>query len=78
MATTEFGLLTIEQIALNAHDIYGIPAVAPIVLNVSMIVFTVSASVWFEQAPIYGIVAGVLVVSWSGQHAGGYWLPHPY
>jgi putative peptidoglycan lipid II flippase len=54
------GLVGISMAVLNAHDVYAVPALAPIVLNVCMIAFTVAGALTFER-PILGIVAGVLV-----------------
>jgi putative peptidoglycan lipid II flippase len=53
------GLVGVSMALLNAHDIYAVPALAPIVLNVSMIIFTVVGAMTFER-PIMGIVVGVL------------------
>jgi putative peptidoglycan lipid II flippase len=54
-------LVGISMAVLNAHEIYGVPALAPIVLNVSMIAFTVGGALLLEEDPIMGVVAGVLV-----------------
>jgi putative peptidoglycan lipid II flippase len=45
---------------LNAHDEYASPALSPIVLNLSMIGFTVLGA-WYFDPPIFGVVTGVLV-----------------
>ncbi|MDP2340338.1 MAG: murein biosynthesis integral membrane protein MurJ [Deltaproteobacteria bacterium] len=54
------GLIGLFMAVLNAHDEYASPALSPIVLNVSMIVFTVLGA-WYFDPPIFGIVVGVLV-----------------
>lgn len=54
------GLIGLFMSVLNAHDEYASPALAPIVLNVSMIVWTVVGATLFDP-PIFGIVVGVLV-----------------
>lgn len=54
-------LVGISMAVLNAHDVYGVPALAPIVLNVSMITFTIGGALFLEREPIMGVVAGVLV-----------------
>lgn len=54
-------LVGIAMAALNAHDVYAVPALAPIVLNVSMIAFTVGGALFLDEDPIRGVVAGVLV-----------------
>ena len=54
------GLIGLFMAVLNAHDEYASPALSPIVLNISMIVFTVLGALYFDP-PIFGIVVGVLV-----------------
>lgn len=57
-------LMGMAMAILNAHDIYGVPALAPIVLNVSMITCTVLGALFLEDhgvEPIMGIVYGVLL-----------------
>jgi putative peptidoglycan lipid II flippase len=54
------GLIGMMGAVLNAHDEYASPALSPIVLNVSMIVWTVIGAKLIDP-PIIGIVLGVLV-----------------
>ncbi len=55
-------LVGISMAVLNAHDVYAVPALAPIVLNVSMIAFTILGALTFPaEHRIMGAVAGVLV-----------------
>lgn len=55
-------LVGISMAVLNAHDVYAVPALAPIVLNVSMIAFTILGALTFpEEHRIMGAVVGVLV-----------------
>lgn len=55
-------LVGISMAVLNAHDVYAVPALAPIVLNVSMIAFTVLGALTFPpDHRIMGAVVGVLV-----------------
>jgi putative peptidoglycan lipid II flippase len=52
-------LVGLSMAVMNAHDVYGVPALAPIVLNLSMIAFTVLGALTFPT-PIMGVVVGVL------------------
>jgi putative peptidoglycan lipid II flippase len=54
------GLVGLMGAALNAHDEYVSPALSPIILNVSMIVFTVVGAYALDP-PIFGVVVGALV-----------------
>ena len=54
------GLIGLFMAVLNAHDEYASPALSPIVLNISMIVWTVLGA-WYFDPPIFGVVVGVLV-----------------
>lgn len=55
-------LVGISMAVLNAHDVYAVPALAPIVLNVSMIAFTILGALTFPaEHRIMGAVVGVLV-----------------
>ncbi len=57
-------LVGLSMAVLNAHEVYAVPALAPIVLNVSMIGFTILGALTFApDHRIYGIVVGVLVGS---------------
>jgi len=53
-------LIGLMGAVLNAHDEYASPALSPIILNLSMIVWTVLGAT-FMNPPIMGIVVGVLV-----------------
>lgn len=55
-------LVGISMAVLNAHDVYAVPALAPIVLNLSMIAFTILGALTFPpEQRIMGAVVGVLV-----------------
>ena len=54
-------LVGMSMAVLNAHDIYGVPALAPIVLNLSMITCTVLGAKFLDHEPIMGVVYGVLL-----------------
>ncbi|MCC7073956.1 MAG: murein biosynthesis integral membrane protein MurJ [Deltaproteobacteria bacterium] len=55
-------LVGISMAVLNAHDVYAVPALAPIVLNISMIAFTIIGALTFPpEHRIMGAVVGVLV-----------------
>ena len=55
-------LVGISMAVLNAHDVYAVPALAPIVLNISMIAFTILGALTFPaEHRIMGAVVGVLV-----------------
>ncbi len=53
-------LVALSMAVLNAHDVYGPPALAPVVMNLSIIGCTVAGALTFTR-PVYGIVVGVLV-----------------
>ena len=53
-------LVALSMAILNAHDVYAAPALAPVVMNIAMIVFTILGAKFFPR-PIFGIVTGVLV-----------------
>ena len=53
-------LVALSMAVLNAHDVYGSPALAPVVMNLSMIAFTIIGATTFSR-PIMGVVVGVLV-----------------
>jgi putative peptidoglycan lipid II flippase len=53
-------LVALSMAILNAHDVYGAPALAPVVMNLAMIAMTVVGALTFER-PIMGIVVGVLL-----------------
>jgi putative peptidoglycan lipid II flippase len=53
-------LVGMSMAVLNAHEIYGVPALAPIVLNLSMITGTVLGAHFLAVEPIMGVVFGVL------------------
>ena len=55
-------LVGLSMAVLNAHDVYAVPALAPIVLNISMIAFTILGALTFPaEHRIMGAVVGVLV-----------------
>lgn len=57
-------LVGMSMAILNAHEVYGVPALAPIVLNIAMIVCTVLGAFYLEGygvEPIMGVVYGVLI-----------------
>jgi putative peptidoglycan lipid II flippase len=54
-------LVGMSTAILNAHEVYGVPALAPIVLNISMIACTVLGALYLEHQPIMGVVYGVLL-----------------
>jgi putative peptidoglycan lipid II flippase len=45
---------------LNSYDRFAVPAVTPVLLNVSMILAAIVAAPWFDQ-PVYALAWGVLV-----------------
>jgi putative peptidoglycan lipid II flippase len=53
-------LVALSMAVLNAHDIYASPALAPVMMNLAMIAFTIAGAKFFPR-PILGIVVGVLV-----------------
>ena len=53
-------LVGMAMAVMNAHDVYGVPALAPIVLNIAMITGTVVGAHVLDEDPIMGIVYGVL------------------
>jgi putative peptidoglycan lipid II flippase len=57
-------LVGMSMAILNAHEVYGVPALAPIVLNIAMITCTVLGAHFLDGHgidPIMGVVFGVLI-----------------